>query len=284
MEPQRPSSSWLTKKRIRLTAAYDGTDFCGWAPQDGQRTVHGTLKDAVRQVSGEDCEITGASRTDSGAHARGQVCHFDTSNPMPVENWVRALNDRLPADLSVREAKRVHPDFHSRFWADRRWYRYRISQGIPDPFSDRFAYWWPGRELDVEAMAEAADFLKGSHDFYAFSQLIPPEVNTIRELFSVHVTRHGREVWIDVEGTAFLRGMMRRISGSLLEIGRHARDPKSLKRLLNHRASPERPWPVVLPAHGLCLMKVFYGRHPQDSRTKESRTQTSLTRKEDDDE
>jgi tRNA pseudouridine38-40 synthase len=266
MEPPPRSWNLSTKFRIKLVVSYDGTDFCGWAPQDGQRTVHGILTDAVRQVSGEDCEITGASRTDSGAHARGQTCHFDTDNPMPVKNWIRALNDRLPSDLAVQNASKVSSAFHSRFWADRRWYRYQISVGVPDPFRDRFAYFWPGRSLDVRRMEEAAFLLEGQHDFYAFSQLIPPDVNTHRELFSVRVREIGHLVAIDVVGTAFLRGMMRRISGSLLEIGRGAREPQSLLRLLNHRAKEERPWPAVLPAHGLCLMKVIYGRHPQDSR------------------
>lgn len=251
-------------KRIKLVVAYDGTDFCGFAPQRGHRTVHGTLTETVRQISGDDCEITGASRTDSGAHARGQVVHFDTQNPMPSDRWPRALNPLLPPDLAVVQSSAVSLDFHSRFWADARWYRYRIATGPRDPFRDRFAFWthW---NLDLELMRQTADLLIGEHDFRAFSQQLEPETNTIRTLFRVGVRRVRDEVWIDVVGTAFVRGMMRRISGALWEVGHGLRRPEDVGTILRH---PEErfDWPRVLPACGLTLMKVAYGRHPFDRR------------------
>lgn len=262
---RKPLCSSLSANRIRLTVAYDGTDFCGWAPQPDQRTVHGTLTDSVRQISGEDFEIIGASRTDSGAHAKGQVCHFDTTNPMPPEKWRRAINDRLPHDLVVVESKAVEPDFHSRFWADRRWYRYRIQLGNRDPHRARFCCQWP-KPLDAELMHEAAQKLAGEHDFYAFSQDLEGCENTVRTLFSLEVKARKDEVWIDVVGTAFVRGMMRRISGSLWEIGRGQRPSSDLDRLLRDPEDERLQWPTVLPAKGLTLMKVFYGRHPRDSR------------------
>lgn len=247
--------------RIRLTVAYDGTDFRGWAPQAGQRTVQATLREAISLVSGQDPELVGASRTDSGAHARGQVCHFDTASPMPAHKWASVLNRRLPSDLSVIRSDAVAPDFHSRFSAEDRFYRYRILVGPRDPHRARFTH-WHGRPIDVDKMRAAAEALVGEHDFLAFTEELDPSVeNTLRTLFSVDVRQVRDEVWVDIVGTAFLRGMMRRMSGALLEVGRGYRPAEQVGQLLT--SDRERlQWPVVLPAGGLCLMKIRYGRWP----------------------
>lgn len=253
--------------RIKLVVSYDGTDFCGWAPQTGQRTVQSTLREAVRLVSGEEIEIVGASRTDSGAHAKGQTCHFDTKSPMPAEKWAPVLNKRLPPDLSVVRSSQVNSQFHSRFCAQDRYYRYRILTGARDPHRARFAHWY-GRPLDVEAMQEAAAALVGEHDFRAFTEELDPSVeNTVRTLFSFQVREVRDEVWVDVVGTAFLRGMMRRMAGSLLEVGRSHRPVAEVSMLLDSEERNRLQWPVVLPANGLCLMRVRYGRILRDSRT-----------------
>lgn len=246
--------------RAKLVVSYDGTDFCGWAAQTGQRTVQGILTEAVRRISGEENEIWGASRTDSGAHAKGQVCHFDTLNPIPVHKWTTVLNRVLPDDVAVLNSVQVPDDFSSRFWVVDRWYRYRIAlNNPPDPHRIRWVHHY-GRELDLKAMQEAAMFLQGEHDFLAFTEELQPHItNTVRVLRKVKVSRVRDEVWVDVVGTAFLRGMMRRMSGVLLEIGRAHRPVEEVSVLL----SAERhhlQWPVVLPARGLTLMRVDYGR------------------------
>ena len=266
--PQKPRSSSLsTKRRVLLFVGYDGSDFCGWAAQRGRRTVHGTLTEAVRQVSGEEIEIVGASRTDSGAHARAAACHFDTINPMKVERWPRVLNNLLPLDLRVGVAREVAPEFHARFWALSRSYRYRILIGKTDALRARYAHYW-GRPLDVEAMADASTKLVGEHDFRCFSQLLPPDSNAVRRVLSVKVQARRDEVWIDVEATAFCRGMMRRIAGALWCIGRGTRTTDYLDPLLECPDPKRIPWPPVLPARGLTLMQVKYGRHPGDQRDK----------------
>jgi tRNA pseudouridine38-40 synthase len=253
--------------RIKLVVSYDGTEFRGWAANPGQRTVQGTLREAVRLVSGEENEISGASRTDSGAHARGQVCHFDTANPMPPEKWANVLNRRLPGDLAVVSSEEVPPNFDSRFWAQDRYYRYRILTGPPDPHRARFTHAY-GRPLSLDAMQAAANLLQGEHDFLAFTEELDPGVeNTRRELFSFQVKSSRDEVWVDVVGTAFLRGMMRRMSGALLEVGRGHRPVEEVSRLLDPEERRHVQWPVVLPAKGLCLMRIRYGRHPRDHRT-----------------
>ena len=252
--------------RIKLTVAYDGTEFRGWAQNKGQRTVHCTLKEAVRRVSGEEIEITGASRTDGGAHAKGQVCHFDSDIAMPPERWAFALNRALPSDVAVMKSQRVRDDFHSRFSVIDRCYRYKIIVGPRNPIKERFAFHY-GRELDLELMNQAASALVGEHDFRAYTEELESFVmNTTRTLFSVGVRQVRDEVWVDVVGTAFLRGMMRRMSGAILEVGRGHRDVVEVSRLLQPEERLKYQLPVVLPAKGLCLMKIRYGRHPRDNR------------------
>lgn len=268
MPRQPPYSNSLTK-RIKLTVAYDGTDFCGWAAQTGRRTVQSTLIEAVRRVSGEDTEIVGASRTDSGAHAKGQVCHFDTGTPIEPARWVQALNRVLAPDVAVCKAAKVSQRFHARFCASDRWYRYRIATGDRDPFADRYAHWL-GRPLDIEAMRTAAGELVGEHDFRRLTAELDPLVrNCVRELRSVEVSEVGNEVRIDVVGTAFLRGMMRRIAGLLLEVGRSQRAAEDARRLLQGKGH----LPPVLPAQGLTLMRVRYSRPLYDIRFRDDTDQ-----------
>lgn len=223
------------------------------------------MTEAVRQISGEEYEIVGASRTDSGAHALGQVAHFDSKIPIEPEKWSQILNRLLPPDLVVVRSKAVHHEFHSRFWAQDRWYRYRIGTGRRDPRLSRYRYDF-GRALDFEAMAAAAPKMEGRRDFRVFTAELDPSVeNTVRTLRQVKVTAHRDEVWIDVVGTAFLRGMMRRIAGSLLELGFGRRTLADWIELLEN-PNRRHDLPQVLPAHGLTLMRVRYGRHPKDCR------------------
>jgi tRNA pseudouridine38-40 synthase len=225
------------------------------------------LTEAVRRVSGEEIEIIGASRTDSGAHAKGQVCHFDTGVGIPPEKWAFVLNRVLDPDLAVRQSVRATNAFHSRFGAYDRFYRYRIYLGDRNPLRERYLHRY-GRPLDVTAMQSAASALTGDHDFRAFTEELEPHVyNTRRTLFSVQVKQVRDEVWVDVVGTAFLRGMMRRMSGALLEVGRGRRPVEEVSRLLDIEERNHVQWPVVLPAKGLCLMRVRYRKPPASSLT-----------------
>lgn len=225
------------------------------------------MKEAVRQISGEDIEIIGASRTDSGAHAKGQVCHFDTGVKIEPKKWAQILTKVLPPDVAVVSSKEVPSHFNARFSVIDRFYRYRILTAAPDPHRARFAHYY-GRPLNVPLMQEGAKVLQGDHDFLAFTQELDPTVeNTRRVLYSFEVKSVRDEVWVDVVGTAFLRGMMRRMAGALLEVGRGYRPVEEVSRLLEPEERIRLQWPVVLPARGLCLMKVRYGRAPRDNRT-----------------
>jgi len=254
--------------RLKLIVSYDGTDFRGWAISPGHRTVCAVLADAIKRVTGGGVEVVGASRTDSGAHAKGQVCHFDTDVPIPLLDWPRVLNRVLPADVAVVRASRVSADFHARFCAEDRWYRYRIRTVERDPFESRYAHDY-GRPLDIVSMRAAGSVLEGRHDFRAFTEELQPHIdNTVRTIRRVSVKLASKEVWIEIGGTAFLRGMMRRMAGALLEVGSGRRPVETIVGLLGEKRS-EMHWPVVLPAKGLCLMRVRYGNPPKDCRGNE---------------
>lgn len=251
--------------RIKLTVAYDGTGFRGWARSPGHRTVHQVLADSIQRVIGHEIELVGASRTDSGAHARGQICHFDTDVPIETSKWPRVLNRVLPGDVAVVRAARVSGNFHSRFCAEDRWYRYRIRTCERDPFGSRYAHDF-GRDLDVAIMGRAGKLLEGRHDFRAFTEELQPHIdNTVRTIRRATVKQVREEVWIEIGGTAFLRGMMRRMAGALLEVGTGARPADTISDLLTDKRGSMH-WPVVLPAKGLCLMRVRYGNPPKDCR------------------
>lgn len=184
---------------------------------------------------------------------------------MEPERWALALNRRLPADIRVRSAEQASDDFHSRFSAQYREYRYLIADGEPDPIRGRICHsvW---HRLDAESMDQVAQHLVGRHDFRAYSEEIPSDANTIREVLNLRVDRIRDVVRLTIAGQAFLRGMIRRIAGGLYEVGRGHRDPKEIEQLLNPRQRDALQWPVVLPANGLMLMRVVYGRHPKDFR------------------
>jgi tRNA pseudouridine38-40 synthase len=267
---EHPKPCWSLSTRVKLVVAYDGTDFRGWAAHAGHRTVQGTLTEAVRQATGEDWEITGASRTDSGAHALGQVCHFDAPVAIPPTKWTEILNRWLPDDVRVRSSVRVGSDFHSRFCAEDRHYEYRLLLVDGDPFRGRTAHRALWR-LELDAMRHAAAMLVGEHDFRAFTEELDPSVlNTTRRLLQVRIEEDetGDLISVHVVGTAFLRGMMRRIAGALLEIGRGRRPVEDVARLLSEpRGETHRP--EVLPAKGLTLRKVRYANPPRDHRKDE---------------
>lgn len=249
----------MSTKRVHLVVAYDGTDYCGWAAQPGLPTVHSTLTEAVRQVSGEEIEITGASRTDSGAHAEGQSCHFDTAVPIRMEDWPRATNNYLPQDVAVVSASEARPDFHARHTATARTYRYRFHCGGRDPIRARFVH-RTHIALDADAMREAAEAFCGDHDFRAFAEEIEPDTATRRTLYAIRVERADDEIELTVTASSFVRGMMRRIAGCLFEIGRGRRSAEDIPALLDPRRRDAMHWPVVLPARGLCLLRVHYER------------------------
>ena len=241
-----------------LHLAYEGTRFSGWQAQPGRRTVQGALAEAIRQVSGETVLPRGSSRTDAGVHALAQIVGFTTSSDLPAGVWVRALNARLPADITVVAGCEAPPDFDPIRAAVRKRYRYRIHDAPWRPVLERHLVWrWKSR-LDVAAMAAAAPALVGEHDFTSFETTPSTRLSKVRTLHAVSVGRRsvpddapGSEVWIEVEGNGFLYNMVRIIAGSLVMIGCGKRPPEWLAEALAARSRPVAG--PTAPPQGLVL-------------------------------
>ncbi len=215
-----------------LRVAYDGTDFCGWQIQNEKRTVEGELNTAINKLTGEDILVIGASRTDSGVHAKGNVAVFDTESAIPADKFMYALNTLLPEDVSVVDSLQVSDDFHPRHCKSVKTYEYRIyTSRINDPLKRRYAYRFPAN-LDVEAMDEAAKYLIGVHDFKSFCCVRAQAETTVREIFSADVFRDGEDIVIRVSGAGFLYNMVRIIAGSLIEVGSGKYEASHIKEVL----------------------------------------------------
>ena len=248
-------------RRILITVAYDGTDYHGFARQaDDPDTIEGNLDRAIRELMGEDTEVIGASRTDSGVHAMGNVAVFDTAGRIPTENFPDAINTRLPADIRVRTARDVPADFHPRHTDTIKTYRYEIdNEHIADPLRARYAM-LVGYDLDIEKMNKAAQTLVGEHDFKSFCSVHTQAVTTVREVTDIEVARDNacREcVYITVKGHGFLYNMVRIIAGTLIDVGRGRLAPGNVADILYAKDRAKNPSPTA-EAKGLTLVGIEF--------------------------
>ena len=248
---------------IKLTLQYDGTNYAGFQRQPNGVTIQERLEEALRAVTGDDALKIGAAagRTDAGVHARGQVVHFRTESRVPVDRWPYALNQHLPPDIVVVGASLAPEDFHARYWAVSKRYRYTIEHApFPSPLRRLYAYHW-GRELDTSAMVAAGRMLVGTHDFAAFRSSGGAAKTSTRTITQLTVEREGLLVHINVEADGFLYNMVRIIAGTLLEVGAGRRSPMDVAEAL---ATGDRTLAGrTLPPHGLCLEQVTYGDGPR---------------------
>lgn len=256
--------------RYKLTVAYDGTLFHGWqkqSPADGSapveplRTVQGVLEEVVREVVREPVNLVGASRTDAGVHAVGQVAAFSSEQVIPVEKLPLAINSRLPDDVQVRRAEIVHDEFSPISDAVAKGYRFSIAHGGPaqtmPPLFDRFVLYYTYHALDPARMNEAAKHLIGEHDFASFAQINHGRESTIRTIFDCGVSATAPDrCHIDVSGSGFLYNMVRIIAGTLVEVGRGRMEPDQVRSIL--AAKDRRAAGPTLSPEGLCLMWVRY--------------------------
>lgn len=240
-------------KRVKLTVAYDGTDFCGWQLQPGVRTVEGELNLALSGLLHEEIQVIGASRTDSGVHALCNTAVFDTATRIPPQKLPYALNQRLPEDIRIRDAEEVAADFHPRRCRSRKTYEYRIlNSRFPLPTKRLYSY-FTYVPLDAEKMSRAAAFLVGEHDFASFCAAASAAETTVRTIYSLTVEREGEEILIRVCGSGFLYNMVRIIAGTLMDAGRGRIKPEKMEQIL--AAKNRQAAGPTAPACGLTLVK-----------------------------
>ncbi len=241
----------------RLTLAYRGAAYAGWQRQENALAVQQVVEEALERLLGEAVRIAGASRTDAGVHARGQVAHLELARPFPERGLVHGANRFLPADVRVLAAAAMPAGFHARRHAAAKEYVYRLS-GAPviSPLDALFVAPAPAG-LDVERMARAASVLPGRHDFSAFALAGGSHGQPFRRIVSARwEEREGGELAFRVVGAGFLRGMVRALVGTLIEVGTGRRTPESFAALLAGR--PRREAGPTAPAHGLVLQQVWY--------------------------
>jgi len=241
---------------IKVVLEYDGAGFAGWQQQAHGRTVEAELKRALLEVTGVEHKVYAAGRTDAGAHAEGQVVSFHTETRISPQRLVGALNARLPDDVAVVSAESVPDDFHARYSARWRRYRYRYLDRPSRTALERGRCWQVRGPLDVEAMSVAARALIGRHDWTSFCSASEPPDARVREMRSARVVRHGEFVELELVAEGFLRGLARSIAGALAEVGRGRRPPKWVGSVL--RARDRREAARTAPAGGLTLVEVIY--------------------------
>jgi tRNA pseudouridine38-40 synthase len=249
-------------RNLKLILSYDGSDFAGWQVQPHALTVQGTIASAIGRITGEKVLPQGSGRTDAGVHALAQVATFATESSVPTANFMKALNDILPASVRVLEVEEVAADFHARHSARTKTYRYRVYRAaICPPFLARYVWHYPF-PLDEEAMVQAAGLVEGEHDFTSFAAVDPergrdgaPQSN-LRRIFSSGWERRGDEFVYTVKGSGFLHHMVRNLVGTFILVGKGTLKADDVTRILDARNRSTAG--ATAPPSGLYLVNVEY--------------------------
>jgi tRNA pseudouridine38-40 synthase len=245
-------------RKYKAILAYDGTSFSGWQYQDNALGIQQVVEEVLADLELSPVRVFGSSRTDAGVHARGFVCHFHLSKPIPPHNLLRAMNSRLPPSVRVMKASYVPESFDARLSAKGKEYRYHVYQA--DILPPHMAPYWTfcHRPLDLEAMRKAASYFVGRHDFVSFAANPNRELETtVRNIFSFEVKKSGPRYTFIVKGDGFLYKQVRSMAGFLLSVGKGNEKPEAVKELLSS-ATPRTARVETAPSRGLSLWKVFY--------------------------
>lgn len=241
------------QKRVKLTVAYDGTNYHGWQLQKNGITIESELNRCLTQLLGEEIQVIGASRTDAGVHAMGNIAIFDTTARIPAEKISYALNQRLPEDIRIQCSQEVAADWHPRRQNSRKTYDYRIYCGeFPMPVKRLYTL-FTYHKLNVEWMQQGLALLEGEHDFKSFCQVNAQVESTVRTIYHATLIKEGPELVIQVCGNGFLYNMVRIIVGTILEIGQGKKKPEDIKQILQQK-NRKAAGPTA-PACGLTLVK-----------------------------
>lgn len=244
------------KRNIKLVTAYDGTDFCGWQIQKSERTVQGEIEAALRQMHSKDIRLTGSGRTDSGVHANGQVANFYTDKDIPASKFLYALNSLLPQDVRIMESSDTTENFHSRFDAKIRIYRYYIKTGGNCLPKDS-RYCWKIREVpNIHILNRITAPLAGIHDFTAFAAAGDPSESKIRQLYSAAFTAENGFLVFKIAGNAFLWRMVRSIVGTAIGLANTGGGACEMKKILESRDRENAG--ATAPPKGLFLDRIIY--------------------------
>ena len=243
-------------KRILLVVAYDGTNYHGWQIQNNAESVESVLRSALKQLLGENVDLIGASRTDAGVHAMGNVAVFDTESGIPADKMCFALNQWLPEDIRVQSSKEVPLDFHPRYAKTTKTYEYTIENSrIPNPLNRLYSY-FVYSQLDIERMRAGAKHLIGEHDFASFCSAGSQVKTTVRTIYQIEIEKKEKIITIRIQGNGFLYNMVRIIAGTLIDMGKGYREPEEMQQITE--AKERRAAGPTAPANGLKLVEISY--------------------------
>ncbi|NLJ90076.1 MAG: tRNA pseudouridine(38-40) synthase TruA [Clostridiales bacterium] len=243
-------------RRILLKVAYDGTNYNGWQKQPDVVTIEGTINETLSRILEEDISIIGASRTDAGVHALCNIAVFDTNTSIPAEKIAFALNRRLPRDIVIQESREVPLDFHPRDSESIKTYEYTIlNTKFPLPTKRLYSY-HVHKDINIEAMKEAAKYLEGTHDYKSFCLAKTQVYTTVRTVYSITIDKEGDIIKFTFKGNGFLYNMVRCIVGTLVYVGRGVYPPEYVKEILEKRDRQEAG--PNAPAQGLILANIEY--------------------------
>ena len=243
-------------RRIKLIVAYDGTEYSGWQIQPEAPTIEMYLDKAIHELTGENVHVTGASRTDAGVHAYGNVAVFDTESTIPGDRFTFALNRFLPDSIVIQDSWEVSVDFHPRHCNTRKTYEYRIlNTAVPLPQKRNFT-WHVAGSIDIEKMKEAAAYIVGEHDFKSFCCVRTQAESTVRTIYSLEVLQEGSEIIIRIKGNGFLYNMVRIITGTLIQVGKGRFKREYVKQMLE--AKDRTVSGQTAPPQGLTLVGIEY--------------------------
>lgn len=243
-------------RNIKLTIEYEGKDYNGWQKQPNHLNIQGEIERAIQNVTGEEVELIGSGRTDSGVHAFGQVANFKINSKFPIEKMATAINSQLKQSIRILKAEEVDLRFHSRYNCHQKTYGYFIENSEQGSAVYRNITYHISQPLDVEAMQEAANYLIGEHDFSSFKSSGTSSKSSVRTIYKAQILKEQERVAIILTGNGFLYNMVRIIAGTLVEVGLGNIPPKEIEKILE--AKDRQKAGKTLPAQGLFLMSVEY--------------------------
>lgn len=243
-------------RNLRFTMSYDGTEYHGFQIQKEAVTIEGVLRDAVYNLTGEKVDIIGCGRTDAGVHAINYTFNFKTNSMIPCDKFPIALNTVTPEDITILSCEEVSDDFHSRFCAKNKTYRYVIHNSkFKNPFMNRYAYHYK-HKLDIEKMMIAKSYIIGTHDFTCFMAQGSVVRDTVRTVYSIDIIKEDEKIIIDVCGNGFLYNMVRIIVGTLIGAGNGKLQPHEIKNIIESKNRENAG--MTVPPNGLYLKEVVY--------------------------
>ncbi|MEF9989777.1 MAG: tRNA pseudouridine(38-40) synthase TruA [Christensenellaceae bacterium] len=242
--------------RIVMIVEYDGTGYCGWQRQKSDVSVQGCIEKALLKLTQETVDLQASGRTDAGVHALGQVAHFDTQCAIPAEKYAFALNCLLPHDIRIKKTFEASEEFHARFHAKKKRYRYVILNARHASAIERNHCMHVPVPLDIEKMRQAAQYIKGTHDFIALCNTKIFVTNTVRTIYEITVQKEGDKVLIELVGNGFLYNMVRIIAGTLIKIGRGKAEPAIMRRIVEDK--DRKLIGMTAQPQGLFLVDVEY--------------------------